>query len=72
MNDERTLPSGRASRALRDKFLNALDAEDYAALRAMCADLPNCSEILPRSMCVSLGLPCGSTYATAAMTIVSS
>lgn len=70
MNDESTLPSGRASRELRDRFLNALDADDYAALRALSADLRNCTDILPRAVCVSLGLARGSTYATAAMTLV--
>jgi hypothetical protein len=72
MNDEPTLASDRASRALRDKFLNALDADDYAALRSLSADLRNCANLLPRSVCVSLGLPRGSTYAIAAMTIVAS
>jgi hypothetical protein len=70
MNDEPTLPDGRASRALREKFLNALDANDYAALRDLSAELRNCTDALPRSVCVSLGLPRGSTYAVAAMTIV--
>jgi hypothetical protein len=72
MNDERTLPSARASRAFRDKFLKALDADDYAALRGLSADLRNCTDILSRAVCVSLGLPRGSTYAIAAMTIVAS
>ena len=70
MSDEPTLPEGRASRALREKFLNALDADDYAALRDLSAELRNCTQVLPRSACVSLGLPRGSTYAAAAMTIV--
>jgi hypothetical protein len=70
MNDEPTLPDGRAPRALREKFLNALDANDYAALRDLSAELRNCTDALPRSACVSLGLPRGSTYAVAAMTIV--
>jgi hypothetical protein len=72
MNDETTLPSGRASRALCDRFLNAVDANDYAALRVLSAELRNCTDILPRSACVSLGLPRGSTYAIAAMTVVAS
>jgi hypothetical protein len=57
MNDEPTRPSDRVLRALRDKFLNAFDADDYAALRGLSADLRNCTDILPRSVCVSLGLP---------------
>ena len=72
MNDEPTPSGSKASRTLRDQFRNALDADDYAALRAMSADLRNCIDILPRSVCVSLGLPRGSTYAIAAMTIVTS
>ncbi len=70
MNGEPTLPSNSAPRALRDRFLNALDTDDYAALRVLCADLRNCTDIVPRSVCVSLGLPRGSTYAIAATSIV--
>jgi len=72
MNAEPRLPDGGVSRALRDRFLNALDANDYAALRDLSADLRSCTDILPRSVCVSLGLSRGSTYAMAAMTIVGS
>jgi hypothetical protein len=72
MNDELTLPKGRASRELRERFLNALDADDYAALRVLCAELRECTDILPRAGCITLGLPRGSTYALAAMTIVAS
>lgn len=72
MNDETTPPSGRVSRALCDGFRNAVEADDYAALRVLSADLRNCTDILPRSVCVSLGLPRGSTYAIAAMTVVAS
>jgi hypothetical protein len=57
MNDEPTPPSGRTSRVLRDRFINALDADDYAALRVLSADLRNCTDMLPRSVCLSLGLP---------------
>ena len=71
MNDA-TLFSERASRALRDRFRDALDADDYSVLRVLCADLRNCTDILPRTVCVSLGLPRGSTYAHAARTIVAS
>jgi hypothetical protein len=72
MNHESIIPCSRVSRAVRDRFLNALDADDYAALRVLSADLRNCTDSLPRSACVSLGLPRGSTYAIAAMTIVAS
>ena len=71
MNGESILPSNSAPRALRDRFLNALDTDDYAALRVLCADLRNCTDIVPRSVCISLGLPRGSTYAIAAKSIVS-
>ncbi len=70
MNGEPMLPSNSAPRALRDRFLNALDRDDYSALRVLCADLRNCTDIVPCSVCVSLGLPRGSTYAIAAMSIV--
>ncbi len=70
MNGEPILPSNTAPRALRDRFLNALDTDDYAALRVLCADLRNCTDIVPRSVCVSLGLPRGSTYAIAATSII--
>ena len=72
MNDEPTLAKGRASRELRDRFRNALDADDYAALRVLCAELRECTDILPRAVCITLGLPRGSTYAIAALTIVAS
>jgi len=65
------IPSGSsAPRALRDRFLSALDADDYPALRVVCADFRTCTDIVPRSVCVSLALPRGSTYAIAAMSIV--
>jgi hypothetical protein len=72
MNAKIMLPSGRASRALRDRFVTALDEDDYAALRVLAVDLRSCTDILPRAACVSLGLPRGSTYALAAKTIVAS
>ena len=39
MNNERTLPGGGASPALRDRFLTALDADDHSALRSLSGDL---------------------------------
>jgi hypothetical protein len=71
-NAEAMLLSGRASRALRDRFVIALDGDDYAALRALAIDLRSCTDILPRAACASLGLPRGSTYALAAMTLFAS
>lgn len=72
MKDEPALGGGKISRALRDRFREALDADDYAALRVLSADLRNCTDVLPRAVCLSLGLPRGSTYAIAAKTIVAS
>jgi len=72
MNDEPRFSGDKASRELRSRFRDALDADDYAALRVLSADLRNCTDILPSAVCVSLGLPRGSTYATAAKTIVAS
>ena len=64
-------PSGGSdSRALREKFLAALDADDYTALRALSVALRNCTDIVPRCVCLSLGLPRSSTYSIAAMTII--
>lgn len=65
-----TFASGSAPRALRDRFLNALDADDYAVLRGLSVDLRHCTDVLPKAVCASLGLPRGSTYAIAARTIV--
>ena len=72
MADDLALPRNRVSRILRDRFRQALDADDYAALRLLSAELRDCTDILPRSVCLALGLPRGSTYALAAVTIVRS
>ena len=39
-------------------------------LSGRAVDLRSCTDILPRAVCVALGLPRGSTYALAAKTIV--
>jgi hypothetical protein len=72
MNNETTLRGHGASPALRDRFLKAFAADDYAALRSLSADLRSCTDILPSTVCAALGLPRGSTYAQAAKTIVAS
>jgi hypothetical protein len=72
MENEPRLAGGRTSAALRDKFLKAFAADDYAALRGLSTDLRNCTDILPSTVCAALGLPRGSTYAKAARTIVAS
>ena len=70
MNNEIKLRGDGASPVLRDRFLKAFAADDYAALRGLSADLRNCVDILPSTVCAALGLPRGSTYAIAAMSIV--
>jgi len=70
MDNDPVLPGFGASPALRDRFLKALDADDYSSLRSLSVDLRSCTDVLPSSVCVTLGLPRGSTYAKAAKTIV--
>ena len=72
MNNEIILRGDGASPALRDRFLKAFAADDYAVLRGLSAELRNCADILPSTVCAALGLPRGSTYAKAARTIVTS
>jgi hypothetical protein len=72
MGNESTRAGGKTSLALRDKFLKAFGAGDYAALRGLSTDLRNCTDILPSTVCAALGLPRDSTYAKAARTIVTS
>lgn len=69
LNDE---ANGKASRALQRRFRDALDADDYAALRVLSVDLRTSTDILPRAVCLALGLPRGSTYAIAATTVITS
>jgi hypothetical protein len=57
MNNERALPGGGASPALRDRFLTALDADDHSALRSLSGDLRRCTDILPSTVCAAFGLP---------------
>jgi hypothetical protein len=66
------LPDDGALRVLRARFCAALHANDYTVLRSLAADLRDCTHTLPRSVCLALGLPRGSTYARAAATIVAS
>ncbi len=51
-----------APAVLRDKFLTALDEQDYTALDAVRTYLVDCTNILPSTTCVLLGLKAGSTY----------
>jgi hypothetical protein len=70
MTHELAVPGCGASPMLRDKFLTALDANDYASLRVLAVDLRMCTDVLPSMVCASLGLPRGSTYGAGARTIV--
>lgn len=59
----------QASPALRDRFLNALDRRDEAAINASAHDLQGCVNYLPGQTCLLLGLAPGSTYGDAAAVI---
>jgi hypothetical protein len=63
-------PGSKASPALRKRFLKAFEADDFAMLRTLCEELRGCTDMLPAHVCITLGLPRGSTYGTAAKTIV--
>jgi hypothetical protein len=62
----------RASRILRDRFLNALDQHDQPTIRMTVRDLLGCANVLPSGTCILLGLARGSTYGDAAQVIASS
>jgi hypothetical protein len=55
---------------LRDRFLNAVDAQDDALCNRLAVDLKNCMNPLPGLTCQQLGLPAGSTYGSAARHIL--
>jgi hypothetical protein len=55
-------PRRNASPAVRDKFLLALDQQDYAALADVRSYLVGCVDLLPSATCTLLGLKPGSTY----------
>jgi hypothetical protein len=62
-----------ASPALRDSFLVALedgDASHSSTLHGLARSLLGCTNPLPTAICLSLGLPPGSTYAQGARVIV--
>jgi hypothetical protein len=59
----------RASPALRDRFLKALDQSDVAAIREIALELLGCANSLPTTTCIELGLTPGSTYGDAAEAI---
>ena len=55
-----------APAAVRDKFLDALDANDASASTRLARNLTGCMNPLPGVTCSALGLPPGSTYGSAA------
>lgn len=61
---------GQASVAQRDRFLNALDRRDSAAITASARELHGCVFSLPGDTCTLLGLAPGSTYGDAAAAIM--
>jgi len=54
----------------RDRFLRALDGEDPAVAVTLAMQLTGCSNPLPSSTCISLGLPVGSSYGSAARHVI--
>jgi hypothetical protein len=55
---------------LRDRFLSALDESNDLLLRDLATHLRSCSNILPSTTCVLLGLPAGSTYGVGARAVI--
>ena len=60
-----------ASPELRDRFLHALDADNRSLSVELARNLTSCANPLPGLTCGELGLPIGSTYASAASRILS-
>ena len=54
----------------RDGFLAALDRGDSIAVARFARNLTGCSNPLPSSTCMQLGIPVGSTYGMAARHII--
>jgi hypothetical protein len=52
--------------ALRDRFLDALDADNRAASLQLAGFLTENTSPLPSVVCTQLGLPAGSAYSVAA------
>lgn len=59
-----------ASPRLRDAFLNALEGDDQAGLRAAASVLRTCINPLPSVVCEQLGLQRDSTYADGAAAVI--
>ena len=65
-----TIESEYAPPSERDRFLRALDGEDRALTAQLAVQLTGCSNPLPSSTCVALGLPVGSSYGMAARKLI--
>jgi hypothetical protein len=59
----------QASPALRDRFLNAIERSDAAAVQEIGLALLGCANSLPTMTCTELGLTPGSTYGDAAAAV---
>lgn len=59
-----------ASAAMRDQFLDALDARDRVLSTRLALNLTGCMNPLPSMTCGDLGLPAGSTYGSAARRVL--
>jgi hypothetical protein len=59
-----------APAAVRDQFLDALDARDVPASTRLAVNLTGCMNPLPGITCDELGLPAGSTYGSAARRVL--
>jgi hypothetical protein len=55
----------------RDQFLCAIDDGNSPRASALAANLTTCKNPLPSTTCMKLGLPVGSTYASAAHLVLS-
>ena len=64
------MTEGYASPAVRDRFLDALDAGDHALSTELARNLTHCGNPLPGMTCSQLGLPMGSTYGCAARSVL--
>jgi hypothetical protein len=72
MSDIPTANRRLASPDLRDRFLVALDEEDFATLDTVGLYLVDCENLLPTSTCALLGLKSGSTYGEGAEAVAKS
>ena len=61
-----TLDTIHTPSAVRDRFLNLLDSDDYQLLKSVALNLVRSRNPLPGMTCEELGLPPRSTYGAAA------